>query len=180
MADLKGQVALVTGASRGLGRAMALELAAQGATVVGTATTDAGAGEIQKAFDAAGVTGWGAAANVTEAAACEALIAEIEKKFGPVSVLVNNIVGSGIIPRAASGRVTTRATFHSDIPTTRAACSTRGSTLLIAARAARITNGNAETVAATTAPDCVNTNGAPKSDSHVRPRVERVPSSVSK
>ena len=90
MSDLKGQVALVTGASRGLGRAIALELAAQGATVVGTATTDAGAAEIQQALDTAGVIGWGAAANVTAAVACEALIAEIEKKFGAVSILVNN------------------------------------------------------------------------------------------
>ena len=90
MADLKGQVALVTGASRGLGRAIALELGAQGATVVGTATTEAGAADIQKALDAAGFTGWGATANVTGAAACEALVGEIEKKFGAVAILVNN------------------------------------------------------------------------------------------
>ncbi|MCF8149137.1 MAG: 3-oxoacyl-ACP reductase FabG [Burkholderiaceae bacterium] len=90
MTNLKGQVALVTGASRGLGRAIAMELGAQGATVIGTATTDAGAIEIQKALDSVGVTGWGAAVNVTEASGCEALIADIEKKFGAVSVLVNN------------------------------------------------------------------------------------------
>ena len=90
MADLQGLIALVTGASRGLGRAIALELGAQGATVIGTATSDAGAAEIQKALDAAGTTGRGATVNVTEAAACEALIGEIEKKFGAVSILVNN------------------------------------------------------------------------------------------
>ena len=90
MADLKGQVALVTGASRGLGRAIALELGAQGATVVGTATTEAGAADIQQALDVAGAMGWGAMVNVTEAAACEALIGEIEKKFSAVSILVNN------------------------------------------------------------------------------------------
>jgi 3-oxoacyl-[acyl-carrier protein] reductase len=90
MTDLNGQVALVTGASRGLGRAIALKLGAQGAVVVGTATSDAGAADIQQALDAAGISGLGTAVNVTDAAACEALIGEIEKKFGPVSVLVNN------------------------------------------------------------------------------------------
>lgn len=90
MKVLTGQVALVTGASRGLGSAIALELGAQGATVIGTATSAAGAEQIQQAFDAASITGWGAVLNVTEAAACEALMSEIEKKFGAVSVLVNN------------------------------------------------------------------------------------------
>jgi 3-oxoacyl-[acyl-carrier protein] reductase len=90
MAELNGQVALVTGASRGIGRAIALELGRQGATVVGTATTEAGAADIQKALDEAGIKGWGATVNVTVAADSEALIAEIEKSFGAVAILVNN------------------------------------------------------------------------------------------
>jgi 3-oxoacyl-[acyl-carrier protein] reductase len=87
---LNGQIALVTGASRGIGRAIAMELGAQGARVVGTATSEKGAAEIQQAFETAGISGLGAVLNVTDAAACENLVAEIEKKFGAVSVLVNN------------------------------------------------------------------------------------------
>ena len=90
MSMLKGQITLVTGASRGIGRAIALELGAQGATVIGTATSEAGAGDIQKGLEAAGIAGMGAVLNVTDAASCEALIGDIEKKFGAVSVLVNN------------------------------------------------------------------------------------------
>ena len=87
---LTGQIALVTGASRGIGRAIALELGKMGATVVGTATTPEGAADIQKGLDEAGVKGLGAALNVTDVAACEALIGEIEGKFGTVGILVNN------------------------------------------------------------------------------------------
>lgn len=87
---LNDQVALVTGASRGIGRAIAMELGAQGATVIGTATSGDGAAAIQQALDGAGIKGLGAVLNVTDAAACEALLGEIEKRFGAVSVLVNN------------------------------------------------------------------------------------------
>ena len=87
---LAGQVALVTGATRGIGRAIALELGACGAIVLGTATSAAGAAEIDKAFAAAAVKGRGAVLDVTDAAACDAVIGEIEKEFGAVAILVNN------------------------------------------------------------------------------------------
>jgi len=86
----QGQIALVTGASRGIGRAIALALGQGGATVIGTATSESGAAEITAALQDAGLKGRGAALNVTDPAACSALIEIIEKEFGPVSVLVNN------------------------------------------------------------------------------------------
>lgn len=87
---LEGKVALVTGASRGIGRAVALELARMGATVVGTATSEGGAEAISAGFAEAGAKGCGMALNVTDAPSCEALVAEVEKRFGPVTILVNN------------------------------------------------------------------------------------------
>ena len=88
--SLQGQVALVTGASRGIGRAIALELGAMGATVIGTATSESGAADISAGLSAAGVKGAGRVLNVTDATACEALVADVEKEFGTVAVLVNN------------------------------------------------------------------------------------------
>ncbi len=88
--DLAGQVALVTGASRGIGRAIALALGGAGATLVGTATSAAGASAIGAHLAAAGISGRGAILNVTDGAAIEALVAQIEREFGAVSVLVNN------------------------------------------------------------------------------------------
>lgn len=83
-----GQVALVTGASRGIGRAIAMALAAQGMKVVGTATTDAGAEAIGQALAAQG--GSGLKLDVTDGAALEAAIDGIVKQHGGLHVLVNN------------------------------------------------------------------------------------------
>jgi 3-oxoacyl-[acyl-carrier protein] reductase len=85
---LEGEVALVSGASRGIGAAIADELAALGAKVIGTATTDAGAQAISERLAAHG--GSGLALNVTDSAAVDALIDSIGKQFGAVSILVNN------------------------------------------------------------------------------------------
>ncbi|CAB3794873.1 3-oxoacyl-ACP reductase FabG [Paraburkholderia sp. A2WS-5] len=87
---LDNQAAIVTGASRGIGRAIALGLARQGATVIGTATSEAGAQAITAAFEAAGVKGRGVVLNVNDAAAAEALIDATVKEFGGLAILVNN------------------------------------------------------------------------------------------
>lgn len=87
---LNGKVALVTGASRGIGQAIALELAAAGAKVAGTATTQGGADGITAAIEAAGGTGAGFVLDVNDAARCEAVLDEIAQRFGDVAILVNN------------------------------------------------------------------------------------------
>ena len=87
---LQDRLALVTGASRGIGRAIALELAHQGATVVGTATTEAGAAGFGQALAQAGVKGAGRVLNVRDAAQGDALVADLQKTLGDVAILVNN------------------------------------------------------------------------------------------
>ncbi|WP_312568348.1 3-oxoacyl-ACP reductase FabG [Comamonas sp.] len=88
MTEQKKQVALVTGASRGIGAAIALELAERGYTVIGTATTDAGAARIGETLAAKG--GRGVNLNVNDAAGVDALMDEIIKTEGGLHVLVNN------------------------------------------------------------------------------------------
>jgi 3-oxoacyl-[acyl-carrier protein] reductase len=86
--ELSGEIALVTGASRGIGAAIATELASRGATVIGTATSDSGAAAIGERL--AGFNGHGRKLDVTDAASVEALIDAISAEFAPVSILVNN------------------------------------------------------------------------------------------
>ena len=90
MAELGGQVALVTGATRGIGRAIAAALGGAGAKLVGTATTEAGANAVTEYLAGAGIAGRGMLLNVTDGAAVEACIAAIEKEYGAVGILVNN------------------------------------------------------------------------------------------
>jgi 3-oxoacyl-[acyl-carrier protein] reductase len=87
---LKGKLALVTGASRGIGRAVALELARQGATVIGTSTTDQGASQLGAALAQAGGAGMGRVLDVRDAEQCAALVEAVQKESGEIAILVNN------------------------------------------------------------------------------------------
>lgn len=88
--SIEGKVALVTGATRGIGRAIALKLGSQGAIVIGTATSESGAASITAALAEAGVKGRGMVLNVEQPEAIEAVLAEIGNEFGPPLIVVNN------------------------------------------------------------------------------------------
>jgi len=88
--SLQGQIALITGASRGIGQAIALELGKLGATVVGTATTEKGAKAISGYLDAAGVKGAGMTLNVNDSTQVDAVLDGIAKQYGAITILVNN------------------------------------------------------------------------------------------
>lgn len=90
MGNLDGKVALVTGASRGIGQAVALKLGQMGATVIGTATSDTGAEKISAYMKETGIQGEGMKLNVTEPEAIDAATKQIASAHGAVTILVNN------------------------------------------------------------------------------------------
>ena len=104
MTELGNDLAFVTGASRGIGRAIALELGRRGARVVGTATSAAGAQAIGDAFAAAGVQGRGVVLDVGDAAAVDACLKDVEAQDGTPSILVNNagVTRDGLLVRMSA------------------------------------------------------------------------------
>lgn len=101
MTDLQGKKALVTGASRGIGRAIALVLGAQGAEVLGTATTAEGASRVGGVLEDAGIAGSGLVLDTTSAASVEDLAKELKERDVRPDILVNNagIVRDGLLMR---------------------------------------------------------------------------------
>lgn len=88
--SLEGKVALITGATRGIGRAIALRLGAQGATVVGTATSESGALTITEYLKEANIAGSGMVLDVTDADSIETVVSQTETTYGAPNILVNN------------------------------------------------------------------------------------------
>lgn len=90
MINLNDKVALVTGASRGIGAAIAEQLGAAGATVIGTATSESGAEKISARLKELGIRGAGKVLNVTDAESVAALLKSVQEEFGVPAILVNN------------------------------------------------------------------------------------------
>jgi 3-oxoacyl-[acyl-carrier protein] reductase len=90
MNELAGKIALVTGATRGIGSAIALELGRQGAVVIGTATSEAGAASIRQTLSEAAIKGTGLVMNVNDAAQIDTVLAAVQQQFGDIAILVNN------------------------------------------------------------------------------------------
>lgn len=87
---LDGKVALVTGASRGIGKAIALALGKQGATVIGTATSASGADSISQYLQDAGIRGFGQCLDVSNQTSVDEVLAQVQQDYGAVTILVNN------------------------------------------------------------------------------------------
>jgi 3-oxoacyl-[acyl-carrier protein] reductase len=101
---LENSTALVTGASRGIGRAIALQLARQGAQVVGTATSEAGASSIGEYLSSAGLKGRGMVLDVSDAASVDACFKDLDAREGTPSILVNNagVTRDGLLMRMSA------------------------------------------------------------------------------